>query len=136
MALQARRWDLFDLLLQWGADLRSADVYTVLSTYNAELYERFRAAGYDLTAHHEMGSILGRGTSNRPLLGFVKRHRAEDPLLQRELNMALKNSEQPLLQQRLAISSWACEERQEKIRRAMLYPTELRARAEEVMCAK
>jgi hypothetical protein len=83
-----------------------------------------------------MGSILGRGTSNRPLLGFVKRHRAEDPLLQRELNMALKNSEQPLLQQRLAISSWACEERQEKIRRAMLYPTELRARAEEVMCAK
>src|SRR5206468_584967 len=37
-ALQARRWDLFDLLLEWGADLKSADVYTVLNTYNTDLY--------------------------------------------------------------------------------------------------
>ena len=66
MALQARRWDLFDLLLEWGADLKSADVYTVLNTYNVELYERFRAAGYDLTGRHEMGTILGHGTSAAP----------------------------------------------------------------------
>lgn len=58
-----------------GADLRSADVYTVLNTYNVELYERFRAAGYNLTERHEMASILGHGTSNRPLLGFMKRYR-------------------------------------------------------------
>jgi len=45
IALQARRWDLVDLLLEWGADLKSADVYTVLNTYNVELYERFRASG-------------------------------------------------------------------------------------------
>ena len=89
MALQARRWDLVDLLVEWGADLRSADVYTVLNTYNVELYERFRAAGYDLTERHEMASILGHGTSNRPLLGFVKRHRTEDPKIQQELNIAL-----------------------------------------------
>src|SRR3989454_8328042 len=69
MALQARRSDLFDLLLEWGADLKSADVYTVLNTYNGELYERFKAAGYDLTRRrHEMGVILGHGTPNRPLL--------------------------------------------------------------------
>ncbi|MDP1948249.1 MAG: hypothetical protein Q8L77_12205 [Nitrospirota bacterium] len=89
MVLHARRWDLFDLLLDWGADLKSADVYTVLNTYNVELYERFRAAGYDLTQRHEMASILGHGTSNRPLLGFMKRHRAEDPKIQYELDMAL-----------------------------------------------
>lgn len=89
MALRARRWDLFDLLLEWGADLKSADVYTVLNTYNMELYERFRAAGYDLTQRHKMASILGHGTSNRPLLGFIKRHRAEDPKIQHELDMAL-----------------------------------------------
>lgn len=89
LALQARRWDLFDLLLQWGAEMKSVDVYTVLCTYNAELYERFRSAGYDLTARHEMASILGYGTSNRPLLGFVKRHRTEAPRIQRELNLAL-----------------------------------------------
>jgi hypothetical protein len=89
LSLRARRWDLFDLLLEWGADLKSADVYTVLETYNNALYERFWAAGYDLTERHEMGSILGHSTSNRPLLGFLKRHRAEDPKLQMELNIAL-----------------------------------------------
>jgi hypothetical protein len=75
--------------LEWGADLESADVYTILETYNVDLYERCRAAGYDLTQRHEMGFILGHGTSNRPLLGFVKRHRHEDPNLQLELNIAL-----------------------------------------------
>jgi hypothetical protein len=89
LALQARRWDLFDLLLECGADLKSVDVYTVLNTYNVELYERFRAAGYDLTERHEMASILGHGASNRPLLGLVKRHRTEDPKIQMELNIAL-----------------------------------------------
>jgi hypothetical protein len=89
MTLEARRWDLFDLLLEWGADLKEVDVYTVLNTYNGELYERFRGVGYDLTGRHEMASILGHGTSNRPLLGFVKRHRAEDPKIQQELNIAL-----------------------------------------------
>ena len=89
LALQARRWDLVNLLLAWGADRKSADVYTVLNTYNVELYERFWAAGYDLTEGHEMGAILGHGTSNRPLLGFVKRHRTEDPRIQHELNLAL-----------------------------------------------
>lgn len=89
LALQIRRWDLFDLLLQRGADLKSVDVYTVLETYNVELYERFREARYDLTERHEMGSILGHSTSNRPLLGFMKRHRTEDPKIQQELNIAL-----------------------------------------------
>lgn len=72
-----------------GADLRSADVYTVLNTYNVELYERFRAAGYNLTERHEMASILGHGTSNRPLLGFMKRYRGEDRKIQHELDIAL-----------------------------------------------
>src|SRR5262245_39776396 len=39
LALKARRWDLFDLLLEWGANLKSVDVYTLLNTYNIELYE-------------------------------------------------------------------------------------------------
>jgi ankyrin repeat protein len=89
LALEARRWDLFDLLVEWGADVNDVDVYTLLNTYNIDLYERFRTAGYDLTQRHEMGSILGHSTSNRPLLGFVKRHRSEDAKLQEELNIAL-----------------------------------------------
>jgi hypothetical protein len=72
-----------------GGDPKSVDVYTVLNTYNVELYERFKAAGYDLTERHEMASILGHGTSNRPLLGFVKRHRNQDSKIQMEVNIVL-----------------------------------------------
>src|SRR5262249_8436193 len=89
VALRARRWDMIDLLVEWGADLRSADVYTVLETYHVELYERLLAMGYAMTEGHEIGSVLGHGTSNRPLLGFAKRHRIEDPRIQKELNLAL-----------------------------------------------
>jgi hypothetical protein len=107
LALQKRRWDLFDLLLEAGGDLKSVDVYTVLNTYNVELYERFRAAGYDLTDRHEMGSILGHGTSNRPLLGFLKRHRAEDPRLQTELNIALGYHARAGNERGVALCLWA-----------------------------
>ncbi|HLW60645.1 MAG TPA: hypothetical protein VKV57_12070 [bacterium] len=107
LALRSRRWDLFDLLLEWGGDLRSVDVYTVLNTYNADLYERFRASGYDLTEGHEMASILGHGTSNRPLLGFVKRHRAENPKIQRELNIALGYHVREANERGIALCLWA-----------------------------
>jgi hypothetical protein len=107
LALRSRRWDLFDLLLDFGGDMRSVDVYTVLETYNADLYERFRAAGYDLTERHEMGAILGHGTSNRPLLGFVKRHRAEDPRIQRELNIALGYHAREGNERGVALCLWA-----------------------------
>jgi len=55
MALQARRWDLVDLLVEWGADLRSADVYTVLNTYHVELNI---ALGYHVRAANERGINL------------------------------------------------------------------------------
>ncbi len=107
LALEIRRWDLFDLLLEWGADLKSVDIYTVLSTYNAELYERFRVAGYDLTIGHHMASILGHGTSNRPLLGFVKRYRSEDPKIQSELNLALRYQVRKGNERGVALCLWA-----------------------------
>jgi hypothetical protein len=89
LALRFRRWDLFDLLLDWGGDLKSVSIYTVLETYNTDLYERFWASGYDLTERYAMASVLGHNTSNRPLFGFVERHRAEDPRIQREIDIAL-----------------------------------------------
>jgi hypothetical protein len=67
MVLQDRRWDLVDLLVEWGADLRSADVYTVLNTYNVELYERLWAVGYDLTEGIARISTLRR--RGRPVRG-------------------------------------------------------------------
>src|SRR3990172_9773901 len=107
LALRSRRWDLFDLLLDWGGDLRSVDVYTVLETYNSDLYKRFRASGYDLTEGHAMGSILGHSTSNRPLLGFIKRHQAEDPKIQQELNIALGHHARKGNERGVALCLWA-----------------------------
>jgi len=107
LALKKRRWDLFDLLLEWGADLKSTSVYAVLETYNPELYARFWAAGYDLTQGHEMGATLGYSTSNRPLLGFAKRHRTEDPRIQTELNIALGYQVREGSEKGISLCLWA-----------------------------
>ncbi|MFI5341036.1 MAG: hypothetical protein ACHQ7N_14515 [Candidatus Methylomirabilales bacterium] len=89
VALKARRWDLVDLLWTWGADPKRVDPSTLFDTYNSALFERFYAAGADLFHDHELADALGNHTSNRPLFGFAKRHRATDPRIQMELNIAL-----------------------------------------------
>ena len=91
-----------------GAEIsRASTLYTVLETYNADLYERFWASGYDLTERHVMASVLGHSTSNRPLLGFVKRHRTEDPRIQRELNIALGDHAREGNERGVALCLWA-----------------------------
>src|SRR5437870_4103322 len=52
--LEARRWELLDLLLTWGADPRSADVYRILETYDRSVFDRFHAAGVDLASDGSM----------------------------------------------------------------------------------
>lgn len=89
LALRARRWDLLDLLLAWGADPHRVSRSTLFDTYNSGLWKRFRALGVDLTAGHALAKALAYHTSNKPLFGFVRRHREHDPQIQTELNMAL-----------------------------------------------
>ena len=89
VALEVRRWDLVDLLWTWGADPKAVDPYVLFDTYNSALFERFYAAGSDLATDHELADALGNHTSNRPLFGFAKRHRATDVRIQMELNIAL-----------------------------------------------
>lgn len=89
IALGMRRWDLLDLLLEHGADPHKADLESLLDTYQTELYERFHAMGVDFTKDHALADSLAYHTSNKPLYGFVKRHRDENPGFQRELDMAL-----------------------------------------------
>jgi hypothetical protein len=89
LTLRARRWDLLDLLLGWGADPKRASLSDLFDTYNSELFERFRNFKVDLTAGHEMAATLAYHTSNKPLFGFAKRHRTHDPKVQTELNIAL-----------------------------------------------
>jgi hypothetical protein len=89
LALRARRWDLLDMLLEWGADVQQVSLSDLFDTYNSELWARFRSLGVDLTAGHELAEALAYHTSNKPLFGFAKRHREDDPAIQKELNMAL-----------------------------------------------
>ena len=105
--LKKRRWDLFELLLEYGADLFSASPHAILETYSSELYERYLAAGYDFTRGHAIAAMLGYGTSNRPLYGFAKRHRSEDPKIQRELNMALCEHVREGNERGIALCLWA-----------------------------
>jgi hypothetical protein len=89
LALRARRRGLVDLLLQWGADPRRVSLSDLFDSYNSELFGRFRALGVDLTANHELAAALAYSTSNKPLFGFARRHRLDDPSVQTELNIAL-----------------------------------------------
>src|SRR5437016_3351500 len=88
-ALEARAFDLADLLLAWGADPKSVDLGTLFGTYKTDLFERFQNLAIDLTKGHALAEALAYHTSNRPLFGFAKRHRATNPEMQAELNIAL-----------------------------------------------
>lgn len=88
-ALSMRRQDLLDLFLAWGANPRAVCVDTLLATYDSRLFERFSGLGLDLTKDHAIAHALGEHTSNKPLFGFVKRHRTNDPRMQRALDIAL-----------------------------------------------
>lgn len=89
LALRARRWDLLDLLLDWGSDPHRVSLEDLFGTYRSDLMERFRDLGVDLTAHHELAYALAYHTRNKPLFGFAKRHLEHDPRMQIELNLAL-----------------------------------------------
>jgi ankyrin repeat protein len=89
LALRARRFDLVALLLNWGADPRRVDLDDLFGTYNSDLFERFREMGVDFAARHALADVIAHHTSNKPLLGFAKRHRLSDPKFQTELDIAL-----------------------------------------------
>lgn len=89
IALRTRRFDLLDLLLEWGSDPRGVCLDDLFGTYRSELFERFRVLGVDLTTDHALAVALAYHTSNRPLFGFAKRHREADVKIQTELNIAL-----------------------------------------------
>lgn len=87
--LAMRRRDLLDLLLAWGADPRQASMDILFETYDSQLFERFRSLGVDLTKDHAIAYALGYHTSNKPLFGFVRRHRVSDSRIQEALDIAL-----------------------------------------------
>lgn len=88
-ACDLRRPDLVDLRLDWGADPHRVDLGKLFDTYERPLFERFYHLGVDFTAGHALARALGYHSSNKPLFGFAKGYGETDPLIRRELDMAL-----------------------------------------------
>jgi hypothetical protein len=107
LALRARRWDLVDLLLDWGADPREVNLHDLCDTYRTELYERFLTLGVDLTRGHALAQALAEHTSNKPLFGFAKRHRVRDPRVQLALNVALAEHVEDRNEKGINLCLWA-----------------------------
>lgn len=88
--LEARRWDLLELLLAWGTDPHRADIWRILDTYQTAVFERFEAVGVDLTAGDDaLADALAHSARNRPLYGFVRARGESDPRIQRALDVGL-----------------------------------------------
>lgn len=107
LALRARRWDILDLLLDWGADAHRVCLDDLFSTYRTALFQRFMDLGVDLTADHELAAALGYHSSNKPLFGFARRHRAANPEIQTELNIALAHHTAEGSEKGVALCLWA-----------------------------
>jgi hypothetical protein len=89
VALRSRRYDLVTLLLDCGTDPSDVDLDDLFGTYNSELFERFHQLGVDFCDRHALALAIAHHTSNKPLLGFAKRHRATHPRFQKQLDIAL-----------------------------------------------
>ena len=107
LAIRLRRWDLVDMLLDWGADVHRMSLSDLFDSYNSNLWNRFQALGVDLTAGHALAEALAYHTSNKPLLGFAKRHREHDPRFQRHLNIALLHHTEEGNEKGVQLCLWA-----------------------------
>jgi hypothetical protein len=107
VALSNRAFDLFQLLLKWGADPKSVDLGTLFDTYKSDLFAQLQNLGIDLTKGHALAEALGYHTSNRPLFGFAKRQRESNPKMQTELNIALCHHVSEQNEKGVQLSLWA-----------------------------
>lgn len=105
-SLRDRKPEFFELLLAWGADPLRIDVWTILSTYDADLYEKFWNLGVDFTRDHELARTLSDHSSNRPAYGWARRH-ADDPRIARELAIALVHAVAENRERAVALLMWA-----------------------------
>ena len=101
-----RKFAFFHLLSAWGASILRASPGTILDTYRAELYDRYEAAGGDLTKGHALALMLGDHSSNRPAYGWAKRRNAEARIA-RELAIALGIAVRKGSERMIALLLWA-----------------------------
>lgn len=101
-----RKFAFFDLLISWGMDILRVSPGTILDTYDVALFDRYEAAGGDLTRGHALGLMLGDHSSNRPAYGWAKR-RKDEPRIVRELAVALGIAVRKGGERTVALLLWA-----------------------------
>lgn len=103
-AIRARQWYLMRLLLAWGAaHLRVA----LEALCESELLERILALGVDFTATTSLATCSPNTPATSRSSELAKRHRAHDPRIQRELNMALGHHAGRDGSERVLLCLWA-----------------------------
>lgn len=103
-------WDrkerFFHLLLAWGLDILRVTPHAILDTYDPALFDRYEAAGGDLTRGHTLAEALGAHGTNKPGYGWAK-HRATQPRIARELAIALDGAVRRGSERTVALLLWA-----------------------------
>ena len=79
---------MIDLLVAYGVDPHRVRLPVLFKTYDSALFERFLAAGVNLTQEGILAEMLAYHTSNNPLFDFAKRHLESIPGFQHQLDMA------------------------------------------------
>lgn len=106
VAIRERKREFVELLLKWGADPLLVDAYSVLESYDVDLYELFWTAGVDFTRGHALARMLSDHSSNRPAYGWARRRNTE-PKVARELAIALLQAVVENRERAVALLMWA-----------------------------
>ncbi len=89
-ALRKKCWGIVRLLIHWGVDPRQVDPHTVLDSYDRDMIELFWEAGVDYTQDGLLATYLAFTGSNRPLYGWIRRHRDEPRIASAMIQALLK----------------------------------------------
>ena len=87
-ALQMRRFDLVQLLVAHGYDLKSVAMETVFSTWDPEIMEYFIDRGADVEQGNPLASALC--SRIRTALRIFKKYKGQFPSFQEQANIALR----------------------------------------------
>jgi hypothetical protein len=106
VALETKRWDLAELLIDQGASLSEIDFGEVCRTVNPELMEKALRGGADPAARNTFAFALDE-IKARPLLRFIRELKDEYPVLCTQASLALIEAVQNKKARWAALLKWA-----------------------------
>jgi hypothetical protein len=90
LALEDRRLDLIELLVEFGADANSVPMVIVLGKGDRKIIDFFIAQGGDLETENPLAAALCEHIY--PILGVYKQYESQFPGLKEQANIALRHS--------------------------------------------